>query len=879
MKAVVVVESPAKAKTIGKYLGAGYQVVASYGHIRDLPAKDGSVRPDENFAMDWEVDARAERRIQDIAKAMRGANRLYLATDPDREGEAISWHVREELTRRAILGDIEVKRITFHEITRDAIQNALRNARDLNSELVEAYLARRALDYLVGFTLSPVLWRKLPGSRSAGRVQSVALRLVCEREAEIERFSACEYWTVDVDLLTAGDAPFTARLTHLNGNRFDKLALADESAALAAKAQIEAAVFTVRAVERKKARRHPPAPFTTSTLQQEAARKLYFSARRTMQLSQKLYEGIDVSGEGVGLITYMRTDGVQMAAEAVGAIRDLIGHAFGAAYRPAAPRVYKARARNAQEAHEAIRPTDVNRYPQTLLSYLDRDQFQLYELIWKRTVASQMESAELDQVAAEVVSADQAIVLRATGSVVTFDGFLQLYREDRDEDDGRGGASIVGMEDDNRLLPPMTAGEPLHRGTVHPEQHFTQPLPRYSEASLVKKLEELGIGRPSTYATILAVLQDRNYVHTENRRFIPEDRGRVVTAFLGNYFNHYIQYNFTAEMEDQLDDISGGRIDWKTVLRQFWKDFITHVNGTKDLRISEVLDRLDHELGLHFFPDDGTGRDSRCCPTCKDGRLSLRLGRFGAFIGCSNYPTCRYTRPLSILTDQGQEAERGVDNGRDLGYHPATSARISLRKGPYGFYVQSDPIEAPVVVDEAIEEAKGRKRGTKGKRRKKEDPKPKRISLPKGTDPGTMTLETAVQLLELPRAIGLHPESGQPVMAGLGRFGPYLRHGDVYKSLPAGEGVLTIGMNRAVALLATARPAGRILGVHPVDGQPVLLKAGRYGAYVQHGTVRAALPKGSAAETFPLDAAVALLAVRERDTDEGRTRADGERPG
>ncbi|KAF0117583.1 MAG: DNA topoisomerase I [Rhodospirillaceae bacterium] len=857
MKAVVVVESPAKAKTIGKYLGEGYFVVASYGHIRDLPARDGSVRPDENFAMDWEVDARAERHIQDIAKALRGAERLYLATDPDREGEAISWHVREELARRAMLGDIDVKRITFHEITRDAIQNALLQARGLNDEMVEAYLARRALDYLVGFTLSPVLWRKLPGSRSAGRVQSVALRLVCEREAEIERFVPREYWTVDADVLTAAGAPFTARLTHLSGEKLDKFSLSTESAARAAQARIESATLAVGTVERKKTKRHPSPPFTTSTLQQEAARKLHLGARRTMQIAQRLYEGVYVAGESVGLITYMRTDGVQMAAEAVAAIRDMIAHTFGPPYRPSAPRVYKAKAKNAQEAHEAIRPTDITRRPQTLEAFLDRNQLHLYELIWKRTMACQMESAELDQVAVDVISADRAVVLRATGSMVTFDGFLRLYREDKDEDEARTGVLPDVGDDDNRLLPPMTEGEDVRRRAVRPEQHFTQPPPRYSEASLVKKLEELGIGRPSTYASIITVLQDRNYVRLENRRFISEDRGRVVTAFLENYFSHYVQYNFTAEMEEQLDDVSGGRVDWKTVLRQFWTDFIRHVDGTKDLRVSEVLDRLDQELGAHFFPPDGTGRgDPRQCPTCAEGRLSLKLGRFGAFIGCSGYPECHYTRPLSILSDNGQEAEKSSEGTRELGIDPETGAPVSLRKGPYGLYVQRDPVSQPKE-EPPVPEVTGRK--GKGRSKKNSPPKPKRVSLPKGTDPGAITLGMAVQLLALPREIGSHPVTGQPVSAGLGRFGPYLRHGDVYKSLPAGEDLLTIGMNRAVDLLTHA---GRTLGAHPADGKPVLLKNGRYGAYVAHNKRRATLPKNSDAQAFTLEEAVTLLAVK-----------------
>ncbi|VBB69797.1 DNA topoisomerase I [invertebrate metagenome] len=873
MKAVVVVESPAKAKTISKYLGAGYHVVASYGHIRDLPVKDGSVRPDENFSMDWAVDTRAEHHFQNIVRVIHGANQLYLATDPDREGEAIAWHVREELTRRAILSDIDVKRITFHEITRDAVQNALHYARDLNDELVEAYLARRALDYLVGFTLSPVLWRKLPGSRSAGRVQSVALRLICEREIEVERFIAREYWTVEADFLTT--VPFTAYLTHLDNSRLDKFALPDEKTAAEARTRVEAATFTIRTVSRTKKERRPPPPFTTSTMQQEAARALHFAARRTMYIAQRLYEGVDVGGESVGLITYMRTDSVQITATVVKAIQDLISCMFGTGYRPMTPHTYKTEVKNAQEAHEAIRPTDIHRHPQMLATCLDHDQLQLYELIWKRTVASQMRNAELNKVAVDVISTDQTIILRATGSVVTFDGFLCLYREGHDDEEEKNDSScfpsLQAAWDNDKLLPPITVGDGIHRSAVRSTQHFTKAQPRYSEASLVKKLEELGIGRPSTYATILAVLQNRDYVRMVDRRFIPEDRGRVVTAFLENYFNHYIQYTFTATLEDQLDAISDGRVGWKMVLRQFWDDFIRHVEDAKSLRVSEVLGRLDRELGAHFFPHEGVrNNDPRQCPTCTDGRLALKLGRFGAFIGCSHYPDCCYTRPLSILISNSQEEHKNSDNVRVLGLHPETGARISLRKGPYGFYVQLDPInEVPAAA--SILEARGNntsinsitKRQSKGKgaRKLREDSvlKPKRVPIPKGLSPAIVTLETAMQLLGLPREIGLHPQSGKPITASLSRFGPYLRHGNIYKSLPTGEDLLTIDVNRAVALLATVRPLVQTLGIHPADGKPVLLKVGRYGPYIEHGKVRVALP-GDPCCTF--EAAVARLAAK-----------------
>src|SRR5215472_13068066 len=647
MSDVVVVESPAKANTINRYLGGGYTVLASLGHVRDLPTKDGSVRPEQDFAMDWQSDQRGEKQVGAIAKALKGASTLYLATDPDREGEAISWHVKSMLQEKKALKGVKVRRVTFNEITRSAVRAAMAAPRDLDQPLIEAYLARRALDYLVGFTLSPVLWRKLPGSRSAGRVQSVALRLICEREAEIEAFRAREYWTVEADFTTPAGAPFTARLTHLEGQKLEQFDLPDEATALRAKRRVEAGRFRVASVERKRVRRNPYAPFTTSTLQQEASRKLGFGAQQTMRLAQQLYEGVDIGGETTGLITYMRTDGVQMAREAIAAIREHVGAAYGSNYLPSAPREYQSRIKNAQEAHEAIRPTDVARTPDDVARFLSNDQRRLYELIWKRAVASQMQSAELDQVTVDVTDG-KGTALRATGSIVAFDGFLKLYREDTDD---------AAEEDDSRMLPPMAERDPLKRGEVTAAQHFTQPPPRYSEASLVKKMEELGIGRPSTYASILSVLQDRNYVRLDKKRFIPEDRGRLVTAFLTSFFTRYVEYNFTADLENQLDDISGGRIDWKEVLRKFWQDFSGAVAGTKDLKIGDVLKALDEELGRHFFPDDGSGKDVRLCPVCGEGKLSLKLGRFGAFIGCSNYPNCRYTRALGIESESDAKAQ------------------------------------------------------------------------------------------------------------------------------------------------------------------------------------------------------------------------------
>jgi DNA topoisomerase-1 len=861
---VVVVESPAKAKTINKYLGPGYKVLASYGHVRDLPSKDGSVRPEDDFAMDWEVDGRASKHLKEIAGALKGAKRLFLATDPDREGEAISWHVREVLNRQKALQGVEVRRVVFNEITQSAIKAAFDHTRALDRELVDAYLARRALDYLVGFTLSPVLWRKLPGSRSAGRVQSVALRLVCERELEIEKFVPREYWTVAAEFRTPAGEPFTAWLTHLDGAKLDKFALADKDKAEAARRAVEAGRYTIASVERKQQRRNPPPPFITSTLQQEASRKLNLGAKRTMQIAQSLYEGVSLGGETVGLITYMRTDGVQMADEAVRACRQLIERDYGRQYMPDAPRIYKSRAANAQEAHEAIRPTDLARRPDDIARFLEADQLKLYTLIWKRTVASQMEAAVLDQVAADVACADRRIVLRATGSTFAFDGFYRLYHEDRDEAESNGnGLALASADDDaERHLPPLAEGSSAGLNTCAAEQHFTQPPPRYTEASLVKKLEELGIGRPSTYASILSVLQDRNYVRLERKRFIPEDRGRLVTAFLTNFFDHYVEYDFTANLEEKLDDISGGRIEWKTVLREFWKEFSKAIEGTRELRVSQVLDALDQSLGPHFFPPRADGRDARACPACANGRLTLKLGRFGAFIGCSNYPECRHTRPLAVQNGEGDNEHAAVAQGpKLLGQDPASGEPVTLRKGPYGFYVQLG--EAPVA-DKAAPKKKGKTAEAKAeaKPHPKRHPKPKRQSLPKGVSPAQVDLDRALQLLSLPREVCRHPDTNEPVEAAIGRFGPYLRHHGHYVSLKGEDDVLTIGANRAIALLAeaAARSSARTLGSHPADGLPVIVRRGRFGAYTQHGKTRANLPKGVDIKTIGLDEALALLA-------------------
>ncbi len=835
MTDVVVVESPAKAKTINKYLGPGYTVLASYGHIRDLPSKDGSVRPDSDFEMDWEVDARSEKHIKAIADAVKGADKLYLATDPDREGEAISWHVQEVLNKKNLLGGVDVKRVVFNEITKDAVRNAFDHPRDLDKELVDAYLARRALDYLVGFNLSPVLWRKLPGSRSAGRVQSVALRLICEREAEIEVFKKQEFWSVKATFAADGGHKLSANLTHLDGKKLGKMDLGSAEDAERAKKTVEAGTFSVADVQRKQTRRNPAPPFTTSTLQQEAARKLYFGAKRTMQVAQRLYEGVNIGGETVGLITYMRTDGVTMANEAMDACRNLIKDSYGAPYLPDAPRIYKSKAKNAQEAHEAIRPTDVSKRPEDVAQYLDDDQRKLYDLIWKRTVACQMENAVLDQVAVDIAAADNSAVLRATGSVIAFDGFLKVYQEGKDED--------AGDDDDDklRILPDVKEGAHLARQDVAADQHFTQPPPRYTEASLVKRLEELGIGRPSTYASIISVLQDRNYVQLESRRFMPEDRGRLVTAFLSSFFERYVEYGFTAELEERLDDISGGRREWKQVLRDFWEAFSHAVDGTKDLRVREVLDALDELLGPHFFPDRPDGSNPRKCPTCGDGRLGLKLGKFGAFIGCSNYPECKHTQALAVPNTDGEDGAEAVPEvyPRMLGNDPDTGLPVTVRKGPYGAYVQ---------LGEAEEGG----------------PKPKRASLPKGVGPMTIDLEAALGLLALPREVGLHPETGDMITAGLGRFGPFLKMGGTYVSLKGDDDVLTVGLNRAVVLFADKprKDPPKELGKHPKDGKPVVQKEGRWGPFVQHGKVMASLPKDMDKTSVTLETALELIAAK-----------------
>ena len=849
---VVIVESAAKAKAINKYLGSKYKVLASYGHVRDLPPKDGSVEPDNDFHMHWDVDGKSQKIMKEIAAAVKGADKLILATDPDREGEAISWHILRILEdRKALKKGLPVERVTFNAVTKQSVLDAFKAPRAIDDPLVESYLARRALDYLVGFTLSPVLWRKLPGARSAGRVQSVALRLVCDREAEIEAFKTQEYWSIEALLATPKGEEFGARLSAIAGKRVDRLDVKDEASAHAIKAAIEGGAFRVTSVEKKAVRRNPAAPFTTSTLQQEASRKLGFSAKQTMNVAQRLYEGVDLGGElGVtGLITYMRTDGVTIIPEAISAIRGLIEDQYSRRYIPPFIREYKTKAKNAQEAHEAIRPTDPRRKPADVARHVERDQARLYELIWKRAVASQMASAELEQTTAEIEVPGRdgkAYGLRATGSVVLFEGFLKLYEEGRD-DRIRNGKDEAAEDDDSRRLPPLAQGDALKDRGIEAKQHFTEPPPRFTEATLVKRMEELGIGRPSTYASTVAVLEDREYVRIDKKRLVPEDKGRLVTAFLESFFKRYVEYDFTADLEEKLDLISDGKLEWKDVLRDFWRDFTAAVGEIKDLRVGEVLEALNEILGPHIFPPKAEGGDPRQCPNCGEGRLSLKVsGKFGAFIGCSRYPDCRYTRQLT--QPAGGPAEASTPDGKLLGHDPETGLAVTLRTGRFGPYVQLGE-------------------GTK-------EDKPKRSSIPKGVDANAVDLDYALKLLSLPRPIGDHPETGKPITASLGRYGPFILHDGTYANLPSVEEVFSVGINRAVVLLAEKKAGAKSrfqraaatvlkeLGEHPSEGGKVQVLSGRYGPYVKHGDVNATLPRNKEPAALTMDEAVLLIAER-----------------
>ncbi|NBB97687.1 MAG: type I DNA topoisomerase [Alphaproteobacteria bacterium] len=829
--AVVVVESPAKAKTINKYLGAGHTVLASYGHVRDLPPKDGSVDTEHDFDMKWEVASDSRKHLKAISDALKEDNELILATDPDREGEAISWHLTEALTKsRALKKTTPVKRVVFNAITKSAVTEAMQNPRDVDMPLVRAYLARRALDYLVGFNLSPVLWRKLPGAKSAGRVQSVCLRLIVEREMEIEAFNPQEYWTVDAELATPRGATFSAKLVSLAGNKLGKFDLADTTQAEMAVQAVTSRDLSVTSVEAKPASRNPSAPFMTSTLQQEASRKFGMGAKQCMSTAQRLYEA--------GYITYMRTDGIDMAPEAVMSARDVIKGRYGADYVPKSPRMYKNKAKNAQEAHECIRPTDMAVSPDKL-KVSDADQRKLYDLIWKRTIAGQMEAARLERTTVDIGSKDGQVGLRATGQVVLFDGFLKVYEEGRDD----------VVDDDDKRLPQLAEGDAMDKRAITPEQHFTQPPPRYTEATLVKRMEELGIGRPSTYASIVTTIQDRGYVIKDKNRLMPEDKGRLVTIFLTNYFKRYLEYDFTAALEGQLDDISAGQADYKEVLEQFWRDFSAAIAETSDLRITEVLDKIDEVLAPHLYPPTEDGSNPRQCPNCGNGRLSMRTARSGgAFIGCSNYPECRYTRPFGP-PDPEAEASAIPPDGKLLGEDDGDEIRVF--KGRFGPYVQRGQVSD-------------------------DNKKPPRQSIPKDWDPESLELERAVMLLSLPREVGPHPEDGVTVWANIGRYGPYLKHaestsdrGGTNANLDGIDEVWTVGMNRAVQLLAEKRASRggrgraaaplRSLGAHPADGETVDVMKGKYGPYVKWGKINATLPDTIEPEAVTMDQAVELL--------------------
>ena len=838
---LVIVESPAKAKTINKYLGNDYKVLASFGHVRDLPEKNGSVDPDEEFSMIWEVQSASGQRLNEIADYLKKSDRLILATDPDREGEAISWHVLEVMRQKGVLDGKQIQRVVFNAITRNAVTEAMNHPRELDEKLVHAYLARRALDYLVGFNLSPVLWRKLPGARSAGRVQSVALKLICERELEIEKFIPREYWSVSADFTTQNGDKLPTRLTLLKGGKVEKFTLTNEAEAMAAKDAIETGRFKVNRIESKPGQRNPSAPFTTSTLQQEAARKLGFNAKRTMQIAQLLYQGIEIDGEATGLITYMRTDGTQIAPEAVTETRDVIKADFGPDYLPEKAREYQTKAANAQEAHEAIRPTSLTRRPEYIASTLDVDQAKLYELIWKRTMASQMENARVQRTTIDITDESEATGLRASGTVITFPGFLKLYEEGKDDE--------KSDKEEEQTLPQVTEGMPLDLQKVSPDQHFTEPPPRFSEATLVKKMEELGIGRPSTYASVLSVLRDRDYVFMDRNRFHPQDKGRLVTSFLESFFNQYVEYDFTAALEGDLDKVSNGDLDYKDVLRKFWENFSYSVDSTMEIRNTQILDKMNEVLGPHIFKDTGDG-DPRICPKCNEGELSLKTGKFGAFVGCTRYPECRFTRPFA------QAEGREGDIERELGNDPETGLIVYLKDGRFGPYIQL---------------------GDAGE----DNEKPKRSGLPKDMRPADMTLDYALRLLSLPRLVGKHPETGEDITADLGRYGPYLKHGKQSASLETVDEIFEIGVNRAVTVIAEkkskapARGSSVIkeLGEHPDDGKPVNVMNGRYGPYVKHNKINATIPKDEEPDSVTLERALELIAARAAKAGAGKKKA------
>ena len=819
---LVIVESPAKAQTINKYLGSDYKVIASVGHIRDLPSKDGAVLPDDNFKMSWEMHKDKEKVVKEIIGELKSADSLILATDPDREGEAISWHLKEILNSKKTIMQKPVERVVFNEITKNAVLDAMKKPREINTELVEAYLARRALDHLIGFSISPILWRKLPGSKSAGRVQSVALKLICEREIEIEKFNIEEYWSISSIFSKNNNENFSAKLFVLDSKKLAKMDLKSEDDANEALDKIRKSSFNISKIETKRVKRNPLAPFTTSTLQQEASNKLGFGASRTMRIAQKLYEGINIGSETTGLITYMRTDGVQLSSQAIDELRNEITNRHGKDYIPQTPRVYKSKAANAQEAHEAIRPTSISRDPENMSQYLDNEQLKLYELIWKRTISSQMQSAELDETAADISNKDMSIIFRANGSQVYFPGFF-VYRD----------------REDDKILPKLVENEDVDLEKADGEQHFTQPPPRFTDASLIKKMEELGIGRPSTYASILQVLINRSYVEKEKGKHIPQERGRILTAFLNNFFGQYIEYDFTADLEKKLDKVSDGKLNYKKLLQEFWDGFKPHLNKMSELERDKILEALENELSDLFFPKEDltkNGEPNKKCPTCSNGKLGLELGKYGAFIGCSNYPECKFTKQIASNQNEENDANSTFMPNDDgiLGIDPESGLNAIIKKGPYGIYLQLG-----------------------------DEKKPKRTSIPKLVEAKGIDLQKALAFLSLPRLIGKHPETGQDISAGIGRYGPYLKYDINFISIPADETVINIGLNHAVVLIGeNSEKLGKVLGDHPDGNGKVLAKSGRFGPYVEYNKIRATLPKSISLEEISLDQAIELIIAK-----------------
>jgi len=826
---VLIVESPSKAKSINKYLGSDFKVLASVGHVRDLSAKNDAIDTENDFKMKWETSDRGKKVIKEITDAAKKSDNLYLATDPDREGEAIAWHVEKLLRDNSSLSKLNIHRVTFNEITKNAVLDSLKEPRSIDENLVNAYLARRALDFLVGFTLSPVLWRKLPGSKSAGRVQSVALRIISEREFEIEKFVPQEFWSIQGDLINKDNKLINSRLTLYDSKKVDKLDIKNEETATKIYMTIQNSEFKVGNIAKKEAKRNPYAAFTTSTMQIESSRKLGLSANQTMRTAQKLYEGTEINGETTGLITYMRTDSVVMSNDAINQIRNFVTSKYGEDYLPENPKVYKSKAKNAQEAHECIRPTNIDLTPKDVKQYITAEEFKLYEIIWQRAVSSQMASAVLDQVAVNIVSEDNSICLRANGSTVKFSGMYKVYQEAKDDDKD---------EEKESILPIMYEGEELTLKEVHKNQHFTIPPPRYTEASLVKKLEELGIGRPSTYASIIKVLQDRDYVILDKKRFNPHDRGRIVSIFLEKYFNKYVEYDFTADLENQLDEISDGKLDWKEVLRKFWGTFKYLCDDTVGKSNREIIDVIDSALGPHFFPPDGED-ENRKCPTCENGRLGVKVGKFGGFIGCSNYPGCKYTVQFNQLNDKDATYLSGP---KEIGIYPETNEMITLRKGPYGFYMQ---------VGEGTPEKK-----------------PKRVSIPKNFEPDDIGLNTAIQLLGLPRKLGFHPETNKTVSAGIGMYGPYILHDKKYKALEKTDNILDIELERAIELIAKPTIRGnatlKTYGEHPTEKKNITAHDGKYGPYVKCGKINASILGDQTIDNLHLADAIKLIDDRKQ---------------